>query len=178
MTLDPEEINKRAANIKLIGLDNDGVLTDCRSYISTDGSEAKSYNIKDGFGLVIGKRAGLIFAIITGAKSSIVEKHAQKYQITEVHQGFESKGEILKGIMDRNNLTPAQTAFIGDDIFDLPALKIVGLSAAPADAHEDVKSQVHWISKYNGGRGAVREFIELILKARGLWSELEKFYTA
>ena len=93
-------------------------------------------------------------------------------EIKEVHQGFVDKSDVMLDIMARHHLEPRQIAFMGDDLFDLPVLRMVGLAAAPCDAHEDVKAEVHWVSRYAGGRGAVRELTELIIKAKGLWEKI------
>ena len=170
--MDIQEINERASRIELIALDNDGVLTDGRVYINTDGIESKAFDIRDGFGIVLARRAGLKFVIITGLKSPIVEVRAKMLHIDEVHQGFVEKDDVLRDILKKHNLSLEQAAFMGDDLFDLPALRIAGLSAAPADAHPGVKAEVHWVSSKRGGRGAVRELSELIVKARGQWESM------
>ncbi len=171
-----EEIQKRAKKIKLIALDNDGVMTDGNVWVDSAGEEIKPFFIRDGFGIVMARQFGFKFAILTGANSSIVESRAKKLQIEEVHQGFMDKDEILKDILKRHRLKPEEAAFMGDDLFDIPVMKIVGFAAAPADAHLELLPHAHWASRHNGGRGAVREFIELILKACGLWEEaLKKF---
>jgi len=165
---------KRGAKIKLIVLDVDGVMTDGAVYLDMEGRETKGFFIRDGFGIVMARRAGINFAIITGVMSPIVEHRAAYLHITEVHQGFQDKDEVLRGILARAGLQPSEAAYIGDDLFDLPALRMVGLSAAPADAHPDVLKAVDWISIYPGGRGAVRELIELILMARGDWNAVRQ----
>ncbi|MFH0766169.1 MAG: HAD hydrolase family protein, partial [Calditrichota bacterium] len=102
----------------------------------------------------------------------IVEKRAQQLGIKEAHLGFVNKAEVLADILNRHQLTEAEAAYMGDDLFDLPVLRRVGLAGAPADAHPDVRAEAHWVSQYGGGQGAVREFIELIVKARGQWEQM------
>lgn len=177
--LDKQELTKRAAAIRMIALDVDGVMTDCRDYYNAEGAVSKAFSIRDGFGIVMARRAGIEFAIITGQKSAVVEQRAARLDITEVHQGFVDKSDVMRGILTRHNLKPSQVTFMGDDLFDLPVLRMVGLATAPDDAHEDVKAEAHWVSKYPGGKGAVRELTELIIKARGLWEKtLSEFVKA
>jgi len=172
-----EELEKRAALISMIVLDVDGVLTDGRTYINSDGVEAKAFDIRDGFSIVMARRAGLKFGIITGLMSPIVEIRASKLGIEEVHQGFIDKDIVLQGIIERNSLNSQRVAYMGDDLFDIPAMRLAGLSAAPVDAAPEVLEAADWISSLRGGRGAVREFIELVIKAKGQWEESYKFYT-
>ncbi len=163
------EVLARASKVRMIVLDVDGVMTDGRVYYSDEGAMFKAFDIRDGFGIVLARRAGIEFAIITGQRSRLVEHRAAQLGIEELHQGFMNKADILSDILLRHHLEPQQAAFMGDDLFDLTALCRVGLSAAPRDAHEEVKAGVHWVSRFTGGRGAVRELIELVMKARGIW---------
>ena len=172
LVLQQDEIRCRASRIKLIVLDVDGVMTDARVCVNTQGVESKSFNIRDGFGMHMALHAGLKLGIITGVMSPIVEYRAKYFGITEVHQGFTDKDEVLKGIIARCGLEASQAAYIGDDLFDLPALRVAGLSAAPADAHPEVLKRVNWVSSCPGGQGAIRELMELILKSSGLWEEM------
>jgi len=167
--LDSDQIAKKAAVVKMIVLDNDGVMTDGKVYINAAGVESKAFAIRDGFGVVMARRAGLSFGIITGLLSTIVETRARQLGIVEVHSGFQDKLEVMKGIIERNGLAPEQVAYMGDDMFDLPVMRYVGLGAAPADAHSVVVERADWVSSFNGGEGAVRDLIELILKEQGHW---------
>ncbi len=169
--LDKQELIERAKKICMIALDVDGVMTDGKVYFHTSGIISKAFNIRDGFGVVMARYAGLEFAIITGQKSEIVEHRAAQLGIKEVHQGFVDKSDVMRDILKRNHLDSREVAFMGDDLFDLPVIRMVGLSASPADADEVVKSEVHWISSKVGGNGAVRDFIEMIVKAKGLWEK-------
>lgn len=171
-------IEHKAATIKLVGLDNDGVLTDGRVYVDQDGRESKSFDIRDGFGIIMARRAGLVFVVITGRKNAIIETRAATLGIEEVHQGFLDKLRILKEIAEQRDLPLSQIAFMGDDLFDLPVMRAVGLSGAPCDAHPDVIAEADWVSQFPGGRGAVREFAELIIKAQGQWPRLTSFFAA
>lgn len=167
-----EELNKRASKIKMIILDVDGVMTDGRVYISADGVESKSFDIRDGFAVVFAKRHGLKFGIISGLKSPIVDRRAAQLGIEEVHAGFHDKKTELEDILRKHNLKEEQVAYMGDDLLDLPVIRRVGLSAAPADSRPEVIEKVHWVSNYPGGRGAVRELIELVMKSQGTWESL------
>jgi 3-deoxy-D-manno-octulosonate 8-phosphate phosphatase (KDO 8-P phosphatase) len=164
-----DKLSGKAALIKMIVLDNDGVMTDGKVFISAQGIESKAFAIRDGFGVVMARQAGISFGIITGLLSPIVEMRARQLGILEVHQGFTDKLERMRDIVNRHELKPEEVAYMGDDMFDLPVMRYVGLGAAPADAHPLVAEGADWVSAYKGGEGAVRELIELILKARGQW---------
>jgi len=165
-------IQEKLRQIKLLLMDVDGVLTDGRFFYSDNGVEAKSFDVKDGFAIRMGGIAGLKFGIITGKMSPIVERRARELGITEVHQGYFDKLEVYKDIKKRTGLFDAECAYIGDDLFDLSVMKKVGFSACPADAVEEVKNTADYVASRDGGRGAVREVIEMILKARGRWESL------
>jgi 3-deoxy-D-manno-octulosonate 8-phosphate phosphatase (KDO 8-P phosphatase) len=153
-------------------MDVDGVLTDGRFFYSDNGVESKAFDVKDGFAIRLGGIAGLRYGIITGKMSNIVERRARELGIEEVHQGYFNKVEVYNKIKERCSLFDAEIAYIGDDLFDMGVMKKVGFSACPADAVEEVKGISDYIAKNKGGRGAVREVIELILKARGKWEVL------
>jgi len=157
---------ERIQKIKMIIMDVDGTLTDGSLLVLPDGEELKSYNVKDGTGILLARLAGLKTAIITGKISKSLEKRAEKLQITEVHQGILDKKRILTEIQDKNDLKKEHIAYIGDDLGDLEVIKSVGLAAAVADAHPEIKKHCHFICHNPGGKGAVREFIEFILEAQ------------
>ena len=150
--------------IKLLLLDVDGVMTDGGIYYSNSGDELKKFNIQDGYGILKLRRAGIQAGIITGSVSKIVEKRAEVLGITEVHQSLDNKLEVYESLKKKFNFTDANIAYIGDDEFDIPVLKCVGFSAAPADAIPVVKKHVQYVCTRGGGKGAVREVIDLILK--------------
>jgi 3-deoxy-D-manno-octulosonate 8-phosphate phosphatase (KDO 8-P phosphatase) len=152
--------------IRLLLLDVDGVMTDGGIYFSESGDELKKFNIQDGYGIVKLQRAGITAGIITGRVSKIVARRAADLGITEVHQNLHDKRAAFDAILTKTGLTPEQVAYIGDDEFDLPVLTVVGFSAAPADAVPAVCKQVDYVCKREGGRGAVREVIELLLAAK------------
>jgi 3-deoxy-D-manno-octulosonate 8-phosphate phosphatase (KDO 8-P phosphatase) len=166
----------KAAKIKLLLFDVDGVLTDGKILLHADGSESKTFDIKDGTGIVWAQRAGLIVGILSARTSAATSQRAAQLGITLLHQGVKSKLDTYDQIADSLLLEDEQVAYMGDDVLDLPVLVRVGLAAAPADAVEAVRSRVHWVSRCQGGAGAARELIELILRAQGRWDPLVASY--
>ncbi|OGD33452.1 MAG: 3-deoxy-D-manno-octulosonate 8-phosphate phosphatase [Candidatus Aminicenantes bacterium RBG_19FT_COMBO_58_17] len=164
----------RALRIKMIIMDVDGTLTDGALFVLPDGEEVKSYNVRDGLGILLAHLAGFKTAIITGKTSRALEKRAEKLRIDELHQGILDKKPVLEAILAKHGLKNEEAAYIGDDLGDLAVIKAVGLAGAVADAHPEVKKNCHFISQQSGGRGAVREFIEFILDAQGKWGEVEE----
>lgn len=162
----------RARKIKLVLMDVDGTLTDGSLIVTQDGEELKSYHVRDGLGILLARLAGLDMGIITGKTSKALEKRAERLRITELHQGAVDKPRVLASILEKRGLDPAAVAYIGDDVGDLQVMKSVGLAGAVADAHPDVKEHCHYICRIPGGRGAVREFLEFILKAQGKWESV------
>jgi len=161
------EIASRARRLKLILTDCDGVLTDGGVYYSERGEELKRFNIRDGMAVErLRQLADIDTGIVTGELSGSVVKRAEKLQIEELHLGSKDKAATVRAILERRNLNSAEVAYIGDDVNDLPAFDLVGLTACPGDAFEAVKSQAHLILKRPGGYGAFREFAEIILRAR------------
>lgn len=163
--------------VKLVGFDVDGVLTDGRIIIHDDGGEAKNFNSRDGHGIKMMIRAGLEVVIITGRQSRVVELRAQELGISELHQKVLDKWPVFEGILKARGLSPAQAAFAGDDVVDLPIMRRVGLAMAPADACPEARAAAHFVSSAPGGNGAARDMVEFILKGQGLWDKaLEKYY--
>ncbi len=166
--------HQRAQKIKMILMDVDGTLTDGRLLILPDGEELKTYNVRDGTGILMAHLAGLKTGIITGKVSKSLEKRASKLKILEVYQGILDKKSVLLEIINKHHLSLEEVAYIGDDLGDLNVLKEVGLAGAVADAHPEVKKHSHYICKTAGGDGAVREFIEFILAAQHKWKIVEE----
>lgn len=164
----------RALRIKIIIMDVDGTLTDGTLFVLPDGEEVKSYNVRDGLGILLAHLVGFKTAIITGKTSRALEKRAEKLRIDELHQGIMDKKPVLEAILAKHGLKNEEAAYIGDDLGDLAVIKSVGLAGAVADAHPEVKKNCHFICEQGGGRGAVREFIEFILEAQGKWGEVEE----
>jgi len=167
---------QRAAAVKLLVLDIDGVLTDGRVIYDDQGRQLKFFDIKDGSGLTYVMRAGIKVCLISGRQSEVNLVRARELGIEEIYQDAKVKLPILQEIMARKNLKPEQVAYMGDDLIDLPCLRAVGLALAPADAVKEVKAAVHWVAKKPGGRGAVRQACELILRASGAWEEITARY--
>jgi len=171
-------IDKQAAKIKLVLFDVDGVLTDGKILLHADGSESKVFDIKDGTAIVWAQRFGLTVGFLSARTSPATSQRAAQLGITLVHQGVASKLDAYDQIVDSMMLDDGQVAYMGDDILDLPVLARVGLAAAPADGAEDVRSRVHWVSRFRGGDGAARELIELILRAQDRWDSIVASYLA
>ncbi|MBI5014074.1 MAG: HAD hydrolase family protein [Deltaproteobacteria bacterium] len=169
-------LEERLARVELLLLDVDGVLTDGRIVLDDNGVETKAFDVTDGHGLKMLVRAGVDAGLVTGRRSRVVEHRARELGLREVHQGVKDKGRLVSEILRRRGLAPEQVAFAGDDIVDLPVLLQVGLAVTVPDAPEYVRERVHWVTTRAGGRGAVREVCEAILRARGLWEETTRKY--
>jgi 3-deoxy-D-manno-octulosonate 8-phosphate phosphatase (KDO 8-P phosphatase) len=162
----------RSRRVKLVLLDVDGVMTDGLIFVSPDGSEAKAFSIRDGAAIVWAQRCGLPVGLLTGRPSDATHRRAAELGIDLVASSGPDKQLAYNQILRARGLTDTDVAYMGDDLLDLPVLRRAGLSAAPADAAAEVKSAVHWVSPHDGGRGAVRDLIELVLKGRGMWDGL------
>ena len=154
--------------IRLFATDVDGVLTDGGLYYSDSGEQTKKFNVWDGLGLVLLKKAGLVTAVITMDQAPLVNVRAAKLGITEIHQGVLDKLVILKELASKYGIRLEEIAYVGDDVPDVPALRAVGFSATPANAREPVRKIVRYVCKAKGGEGAVREVADLILAAQGV----------
>ena len=171
-------ITSSAAKIRLILFDVDGVLTDGKIVMHADGSESKVFDIKDGTAIVWAQRAGLTVGFLSARTSAATAQRAAQLGVALVHQGVPSKLEAYDEIIAGLPLDDEQVAYMGDDILDLPVLSRVGLSAAPRDAAEEVRSRVHWVSRADGGDGAARDLIELVLRAQDRWDAMVSSYLA
>jgi len=165
-------LRTRAARVRLLALDVDGVLTDGRIWIGPRGEALKAFDVRDGFGLELLREAGIELAIITGRSSPIVTRRARELGITRVLQGQKDKLAGLRRVLADTGLAPEQCAYIGDDWPDLPAMALAGLAATVADAAPEVRACAHWVSEAEGGRGAVRELARLLLQAQGRLEDL------
>ena len=157
---------------KLLLLDVDGVLTDGSIIYSDETSESKVFNAKDGLGLKLIMKAGIKVGLVTGRTSKALHRRCRDLGIEYLYDGVRHKAELLDEIAARTNVKAANTAFIGDDLPDIPIMKRVGLSIAVADAHETVRERSDWTTGAAGGRGAVREVCDALLKAQGKWEEI------
>ena len=162
--------------IKLLLLDVDGVMTDGRIIYFNDGGEAKAFDVKDGHGLKLIQRAGIRVGIITGRQSEVVARRAAELGIEIVYQGAKDKLKPFLEIIKELGLEPFEVAYVGDDVVDLPVMRQVGFSVTVADAVDDIKPYVDLVTSRPGGRGAVREVCDLLLKQSGRWSSVTSRY--
>ena len=156
---------QRAAKVRLLCVDVDGVLTDAGMYYGPDGEVLKKFNTRDGMGLQRVREAGIAVAIISGEDSAIVHARAAKLKIDDVFCGAQNKRAAIDELCSKHQIEREQVAFIGDDLNDLPALECVGLACAVADAADPVLNVAHYVSKRRGGDGAVREICEFLIAA-------------
>lgn len=171
--MSPQE---RAARVKLILLDVDGVLTDGTVVVHADGSESKPFAIRDGIALVWAQRVGVKVGLLSARHSSTTPHRAAQLGITLIYQGVKSKADAYAQITSDLMVADDDVAYMGDDVVDLAVLSRVGLAAAPADAVDEVRRRAHWVSRHPGGRGAVRELVETILRAQGQWEGIVSSY--
>lgn len=170
-----QQILEKAKKIKLLILDVDGVMTDGKIYYGNYGDELKAFDVRDGFGTVLLKRAGIETVIITARKSRIAKLRARDLGIKRIYENS-SKLNVFVKLIRKFRLTEEQVCFIGDDLIDIPILKRVGLSVSVPQAVEEVKKVSFYITNANAGCGAVRETCELILKSQGKWDEVTRKY--
>jgi 3-deoxy-D-manno-octulosonate 8-phosphate phosphatase (KDO 8-P phosphatase) len=166
------DLAARCEPIELLVADVDGVLTDGVIALDDDGGETKHFHVRDGMAYSLWHRAGKHSAILSGRRARAVERRASELKIAHVLQGHEQKAAPFRSLIEGLGISLDQVCFVGDDLADLPVLQAVGLAACPADAVAEVKNAVHLITGAPGGRGAIREVVELILKSQGRWSEL------
>jgi 3-deoxy-D-manno-octulosonate 8-phosphate phosphatase (KDO 8-P phosphatase) len=159
---------EKAKQIKCLLLDVDGVMTNGMLYFDENGKEIKGFSIYDGLGIARCRQASILVAIISGRRSKVLSWRAKELQIEEVHQGIRDKVKTYEQIEEKYQLERKSVAFIGDDLIDLPLLRQVGLSVAVANAVDEVKKEVDWITQRRGGEGAVREVVDFILSAQGI----------
>jgi 3-deoxy-D-manno-octulosonate 8-phosphate phosphatase (KDO 8-P phosphatase) len=168
----PADVAARCLPIELLVMDVDGVLTDGVIALDDLGTETKRFHVRDGVGLALWHRASKRSAILSGRQAKAVDRRAAELGIKHVLQGREQKGSSLRTLFNELDLSPRQVCFLGDDLPDLSALFISGLAVCPADAALEVQHAAHFITQASGGQGAVREAIELILKAQERWNDL------
>jgi 3-deoxy-D-manno-octulosonate 8-phosphate phosphatase (KDO 8-P phosphatase) len=166
-----DEITERARRVRMLILDCDGVLTDGRIIMLPTGDETKVFDVKDGHAMIMLHRAGIKSGIISGRQSSIVRARAAELGIAHVHEMAWVKTEAYEKILAEESLASEAVCYVGDDVVDIPLLRRAGLAVAVADAVAEVKQFAHMVTARAGGRGAVREVIELIMKAQGKWGE-------
>ncbi len=171
-----QDIQDKAAEIRLVIFDVDGVLTDGSLFLGDDGQEYKAFNSKDGHGMVMLQHSGVQIAIITGRTSEVVRIRMESLGIEHVYQGKREKLPAYDELKRATGLEDAQIAYVGDDVVDLPVMTKVGLAIAVQDAHYLAKQHAHWVTPSAGGRGAGREVCELIMDAQGNLDNALQFY--
>jgi 3-deoxy-D-manno-octulosonate 8-phosphate phosphatase (KDO 8-P phosphatase) len=169
-------LHEKASRIRLLLFDVDGVLTDGVVLMHADGSESKGFHIRDGAAIVWAQRAGIPVGLLSARTSGATTHRAAQLAVRIVAQGVKSKLASYDQILREAALEDTAVAYMGDDLLDLPVISRVGLSGAPADAAPEVRARVDWVSQAGGGRGAVREFIELVLRAQDRWERVTRDY--
>ena len=165
-----QNVMAKAARLKLLILDVDGVLTDGRLFFDNQGLEYKCFHARDGHGIKLLRQTGVEVAVISGRKSNSVALRMQSLGIDHVYQGYENKIAAFEELMQKLGIEPLQAAHVGDDVLDLPIMTRVGLAIAVDDAHFAVKQRAHWCTSLAGGQGAVREVCDLIMQAQGTFA--------
>lgn len=172
------KLEERSRNVELILADVDGVLTDGGLIFDNQGIESKQFHVRDGLGIRLWQRAGFRFGVLTARASHIVKVRAAELNLDIVRQGFEDKLPAAKDVLAELHLQPEQVCYIGDDLPDLPVIQFVGFGVAVADAVSEVRDAADLVTKSPGGKGAVREVVELLLKSRKRWDQLIRKYHA
>ena len=172
------DLHERAARIKLLLMDCDGVLTDGRIWILESGEDQKAFHTRDGLGIELLHRAGLKSGLISGRVSGAVERRARDLGMSFIWQGHEDKLQAFAQTLVEAEVTNEQVAFVGDDLNDIPLMLQSGLAVAVADAAVETRDHAHYVTTARGGRGAIREVVELILKSQGRWDDLIRRYLA
>ena len=171
-----KELQGIAKDVKLLILDVDGVLTDGSIILDNEGNEFKIFNVRDGHGIKMLAKAGIRVALITGRHSKVVERRARELGITEVYQRCHIKTVAFDHIIEKYGLTEKEVAYMGDDIVDIPIFKRVGIPIAVNDAADEARDHAAMVTRHCGGRGAVREVCDFLLKAKGLWESMTREY--
>jgi len=171
-----DEIGERLSHVRLLAMDVDGVLTDGTIEFTADGDETKRFHIADGLGIKLALHAGLLVAWISGRKSSAVARRADELGVTRLIAGASNKSQALAELIGGHALSQRNVAYIGDDLNDLPAYSVVGVKFAPSSAVTEIKAVADFVTQREGGRGAVREVCDMILKAQGKWNDAVSAY--
>ena len=171
------EIKDRIKKIKFVIMDIDGILTDGRIIYDNKGNELKFFDVQDGFGIVLLKRIGVESAIMTAKKSKVVSRRAKDFGVKYLYQDCFDKLKAFQEILGKINLSPEEICFIGDDLIDIPVLKRVGFAVSVPNAVDEAKEAAHYITKREGGRGAVREICDLIIKTQDRWQNIISRYS-
>jgi len=171
-----QDVLEKASRIRLLILDVDGVLTDGSLYLGNGGEEFKTFNIKDGLGIKLLMQSGVDVGVITGRSSALVAQRMESLGVKHLYQGRHEKLPAYQELLTKLALEPEQVGYVGDDLIDLPLMRRTGLAVAVQDAHSLVKQHAHWQTTLAGGRGAVREVCELLMKAQGTLDEAYRAY--
>jgi 3-deoxy-D-manno-octulosonate 8-phosphate phosphatase (KDO 8-P phosphatase) len=171
-----EGLLEKIRRVKILILDVDGVLTDGRIVIDDAGLESKQFDVRDGHGLKMLMRCGIGVVLLTGRRSRVVEHRAADLGIAEVHQGILNKAEAFAEILKRREMAPEESACVGDDVVDIPLLRRTGFSVAVADAVPEARAIADYVTEHRGGRGAVREVCEVIMRAQNRWTDVAARY--
>lgn len=171
-----KRMSKSLKSIKLIAMDVDGVLTDGIIHFDRQGEEFKTFHALDGLGIVLAKRWGLKIAFISARQSKALTLRAKELGVDALYQNRLEKLEAFRDLVRRFHLRPEEMCYIGDDLVDIPILKRVGFSVAVRNAVSEVKQHVSYVTKLDGGRGAVREVIEKVMQAQGKWGKVLRSY--
>jgi 3-deoxy-D-manno-octulosonate 8-phosphate phosphatase (KDO 8-P phosphatase) len=174
----PPEVWQRAQTIRLLILDVDGVLTDGRLYFDAQGEPLKVFHVRDGHGIKMAQRAGIEVALLSGRRSEAAFHRATELGIDRFFQGLRDKLATMKEIEAALQIRPQEVAVVGDELVDLPIMARGGLAVAVADAVPEVLAAAHWVTTNPGGRGAVREVCDLLLKAQGKWEKIVRPWMA
>jgi 3-deoxy-D-manno-octulosonate 8-phosphate phosphatase (KDO 8-P phosphatase) len=172
----PQDVWTRAARIRLLILDVDGVLTEGFLFFDAKGETLKVFHVRDGHGIKMAQRAGIEVAWVSGRRSDAAYNRARELGINRFYEGVRDKVAILEELLTALNLTPDQVAAVGDEVVDLPLFHRVGLGVAVADAVPEAQAAAHWVTLLPGGKGAVREVCDLLLKAQGKWLEIMRLW--
>ena len=174
--IDDTSLAERAKKIRLVLMDVDGVLTDGSLIYAPEGGDTKAFHVRDGAGIRLAQRAGIQSGIISGRESEVVTRRSEELGMTEVHQRVDDKLATYREIAGRLGLADEQVCYVGDDLVDVAVMKVVGLPAAPADAHPAVLPYAALVARCAGGHGAIRDILDRILQAQGLWAEVTAHY--
>jgi 3-deoxy-D-manno-octulosonate 8-phosphate phosphatase (KDO 8-P phosphatase) len=166
----------RARKVRLVLFDSDGTLTDGRIIMTSNGEEARAFDVRDGHGIRMGQHADLVFGVISGRRSAVLQQRAEELEFEEIHQQVMDKSSCLDDILSRRGISAEEVCFMGDDLIDIPIMRRSGLAVAPADAMPEVLEVAHHVTQRPGGRGAARELIDFLLHANGSWDRVTARY--
>jgi len=172
LTLKDPVLAKKLAKVKLIVTDVDGVLTDGKAYYDANGMAMKSFSMRDGFGFVMARFAGIELAALTGNVAELVKRRLEAFNITRIKGGHFRKTQFFREILQETGVADEESLYIGDDLFDVPVMRLAGVSVAPADAHHGVVAECDAITEAIGGAGVLREVVEAVVVAQGKWEQV------